>query len=390
MPQTTHLRREARVAERVATVVALGAIALFAALSADIIPAALFAGPNDVRTPGTLVVPLLLACALVILAWRRASESRALHDELEAGRARELRLAYFDETSGLHNRRYLLKEVLSTVRSEKVTFLLLDLDGFKKVNDLYGHEAGDQLLRGVATRIGDLVPASADAVRLGGDEFAVCLRGEDADEGQATRLAGQIVTALGQPFPLAGTVARIGVSIGLSTREGSGDLVTAVLQRSDIAMYEAKRLGRNRAVWFDTNMERVRQERSLAEAEIRAGIERSEFVPHFQPLLDLTTLSIRGFEVLARWLHPRRGTLGPDTFLEAAEASGLIAELSLDVMRSAFAQAAHWPAHLSVAVNISQVQFKDPLLADRLLWLLRDAGFRSRPARDRGHRGCAA
>lgn len=374
MPSTTYLRRQARFSQRLATAVALGAIALFAVLGAKVVPAALFTQTREEFADHSLLIPLLLAIALIILAWRRATEARVLHDALEASRTREFRLAYFDEVTGLHNRRYLMKEVFSRVRDERVAFLLLDLDGFKKVNDLYGHNAGDDLLRGVAERTLSLMPPDADAVRLGGDEFAICLRGEEATVEGASRLAARLVAGLSQPFPLADTVARVGVSIGISMREPDHDLVTSVMRRSDIAMYEAKRLGKGRAVWFDPEMERLQDARSKLETEIRDALEHGEFVPHFQPLLDLTSLRIRGFEVLARWMHPRRGLLGPETFMEVAENSGLIAELSLSVMRAALAQAIHWPRDLSLAFNVSPMQFKDPLLADRIQSVIRETG----------------
>jgi diguanylate cyclase (GGDEF)-like protein len=375
MPNTAQLRSQARSSHRVAKGVALAAITLFAALGALVIPEALFTEAGKQVANRDLLVPLLLTIALIIFARRRAAETRALHDELEAGRVRELRLAYIDDVTGLHNRRYLMKEVFARVGNDVVTFLLLDLDGFKKVNDLYGHLAGDGLLHAVADRIVDLVPSGADVIRLGGDEFAICLYGEDAHEAASAKLAARLIAAIAQPFTLADTVAQISVSVGISKRESAAELVSSVLQRSDIAMYEAKRLGKNRAVWFDADMERVRNERSQAETEIRAGLERGEFVPHFQPLLDLKSMRIRGFEVLARWIHPRRGLLAPDQFIEVAESSSLIAELSLNVMRQALALAVRWPGELSLAVNVSPVQFKDPLLADRIQVLLREVGF---------------
>jgi predicted signal transduction protein with EAL and GGDEF domain len=167
----------------------------------------------------------------------------------------------------------------------------------------------------------------------------------------------------------------VGVSIGLSARGDSSELAMSVLKRSDLAMYEAKRLGKNRAVWFDADMERASLEQSRLAAEIRAGLGRGEFVPHFQPLLDLASQRVRGFEVLARWVHPERGTLGTDAFLAVAKSSGLIAELSMTVMRSAFLQAVHWPCELIVAVNVSPTQLKDPRFADRLFALMRETRF---------------
>jgi predicted signal transduction protein with EAL and GGDEF domain len=170
-------------------------------------------------------------------------------------------------------------------------------------------------------------------------------------------------------------IARIGASIGLAARE-NGDLDLAkLLHRSDIAMYEAKRTGRNRYVWFDVEMEARLRERNRLEGDIRAGIEQGQFVPFFQPLFNMDSSKVKGFEVLARWDHPERGLVMPDEFIPIAERSGLISELSLGVMRSALMQALCWQDDLILAVNISPIQFKDPLLADRIFSVLKETGF---------------
>jgi EAL domain-containing protein (putative c-di-GMP-specific phosphodiesterase class I) len=140
-------------------------------------------------------------------------------------------------------------------------------------------------------------------------------------------------------------------------------------------MYEAKRLGRNRYVWFNIEMQDRLLERTRLEAEIRVGIELGQFVPYFQPQFELSSASIKGFEVLARWEHPVRGTIMPDEFIPVAEESGLISELSNEVMRTALEYARDWPSSLTIAANLSPVQFKDPLLADRILALLREVNF---------------
>jgi EAL domain-containing protein (putative c-di-GMP-specific phosphodiesterase class I) len=140
-------------------------------------------------------------------------------------------------------------------------------------------------------------------------------------------------------------------------------------------MYEAKRLGRNRFVLFDADMERVLDERSQLEAEMRAGIERKEFVPFYQPQMDLRTGTLKGFEVLARWEHPTRGLLEPFHFIDIAETSGLISSLSLVVMHRALSETLHWPGELTIAVNVSPVQFRDPRLAQHILKVLTQTGF---------------
>jgi predicted signal transduction protein with EAL and GGDEF domain len=184
-----------------------------------------------------------------------------------------------------------------------------------------------------------------------------------------------LIEQLKEPVRVANTDIRIGASIGIAGTERDHPDLSAILRRADIAMYEAKRLGGNRCVAFDTTMEAELNRRTALEAEMRGGIANGEFVPFFQPIIDLATREIGGFEVLARWQHPTRGLIEPPEFLEIAEASGLIGELSLAVMRDALAIAGKWPSQYRIAVNVSPIQFKDPLLAQRIFKVLSVTGF---------------
>lgn len=358
-----------------AEAVALCAILIFAVAGSLLIPSVLGlagAGRGDNQQLSTM---LILSIALIFIAWRRAKDLRAAHQEQIAAKERENRLAYRDEVSGLYNRRYLKEKLFPPGINVPVSLALLDLDGFKKINDLYGHATGDALLLQVANRIVEVCGNEEIAFRLGGDEFAVCLQGTAADVENTSRIAASLIEALNRPFSIDTTVARVGVSIGLATTEDNDADITSVLHRSDIAMYEAKRLGRNRYIWFDADMERKLNERNRLESEIRDGILNGEFVPYFQPMLDLASRSVKGFEVLARWEHPTRGVLFPDQFIPIAEAAGAISDLSFSVMRAALTQAAGWPQDLTISVNISPVQFKDPLLSQRIVKLLTETGF---------------
>jgi len=355
--------------------VALCAISIFAIVGSILMPSLLGwagAGRGNNQQLSTLLV---LSIALIFIAWRRARDLRAAQREQIAAKERENRLAYRDEVSGLFNRRYLREKLFPPGINVPVSLALLDLDGFKKINDLYGHATGDALLTQVANRIVEVCGNDQIAFRLGGDEFAVCLQGADANVENTSRVAASLIEALNRPFSIDTTVARVGVSIGLATTEDNDADITSVLHRSDIAMYEAKRLGRNRYVWFDADMERKLNERNRLESEIRDGISNGEFVPYFQPMLDLATRSVKGFEVLARWEHPTRGILFPDQFIPIAEATGTISDLSFAVMRAALSQATGWPTDLTISVNISPIQFKDPLLAQRIVKMLTEVGF---------------
>jgi diguanylate cyclase (GGDEF)-like protein len=278
--------------------------------------------------------------------------------------------------TGLSNRRELIRAIEDWARDprrEGVLFLL-DLDHFKKVNDLYGHAAGDRLLRIFAGKLTEIVPATACCARLGGDEFAILLQGP-IDNGEVRRLAQKVVDSLAEPIQLEETAAHISASIGISRLSASCRRPDALLRHADIAMYEAKRLGRNCFVFFEDEMEQQLHRRNQLEAEMRLGVSRGEFVPFYQPLINLESGGVRAFEVLARWNHPKRGLLKPDEFIEIAETSYLISTLSLSVMRQALEEAKRWPAHIGIAVNVSSSQFKDPLLAQRILQLLTETGF---------------
>ncbi|WP_394729478.1 putative bifunctional diguanylate cyclase/phosphodiesterase [Altererythrobacter sp. GH1-8] len=318
---------------------------------------------------------LALSFALIILAWRRVTELRARKEERLEARREQYRLSYVDEASGLYNRRYLKDFVLPSIANDPHAVLLLDLDGFKKINDLYGHALGDTLLREVATRMMDIGPSEASYIRLGGDEFVIFLAGNAASRDEVTRFAARLVKAIDQPFEIGNVLARVSASIGIAASWAANGEPSGTLHRADIAMYEAKRAGRNRHVWFDASMEKDLLERNQLEADIRTGLERGEFVPYFQPLMDLETSRLKGLEVLARWNHPEKGLVLPDQFIPVAEETGVISELSFRVMEIALKQALTWSNELTIAVNVSLIQFRDPLLPERIEALLNEIGF---------------
>lgn len=324
---------------------------------------------------GSQAAILILTIALIILSWRRTVDLHRAARDSDIARQREHQLAFVDEVTNLRNRRYLTEKLIPQIAHEKATLIMLDLDGFKKVNDLYGHDTGNQLLIEIAKRLEAVVEDRGTAFRLGGDEFAVLLLEDAAEIDAASALGAKLVSSIGRPVTIGSTIASVGASLGLSTLEGDTDTIQTLLHRSDIAMYEAKRLGRNRYVWFDADMAAKLNAKNLVEIEMRTGISENQFVPFFQPMLDLRSGTIKGYEVLARWHHPDRGLVMPDDFIPAAEASGQISALSQSVMAQALERAAHWPDDLTISVNLSPVQFKDPLLAKRILKLLQQTGF---------------
>ena len=249
---------------------------------------------------------------------------------------------------------------IATAGSE---LLLLDLDFFKKVNDLYGHGVGDEVLKRVAEIIQAQAPDGSCCARLGGDEFAVLISQRD-DEVVSQSIAN-IIRSIAESVVLETATVHVSASVGVS-RIDLGLTAEECLRRSDIAMYAAKRAGRNCQIWFDEKMGRELLARTQLENEIRDAVAAGEFVPFYQPQIDLGTGQLTGFEVLARWRSPDKGLLEPTDFMDIAEASGLISELSLSVMGQALKEARDWPSHLKIAVNISPIQFRDSKLAERI------------------------
>lgn len=368
-------KEQASQALAVANLVTLAAIGMFVLVASKALPLALGRVGTSASPVQIEVQALLLSLALIIMALVRVSDLRKRQEDLSEAKTEQYRLAYIDEASDLYNRRYLFDVVFPELSECAVAIMLLDLDDFKKVNDLYGHVIGDRVLHEVGKRVSAVIPDDAIMARLGGDEFAVCIQGSKAGEQQATRLAAAIIAAIDQPIDIGLVSARVSASIGIANADQKGAEPAAILHHADIAMYEAKRAGRNCYVWFDATMEEELIERNQIEADIRTGIEHGEFEPYFQPLLDLETSRVKGFEVLARWNHPARGMVMPDEFIPIAEANGTICELSLAVMKSALNLARGWDDDLTIAVNVSPVQFRDPSLPDRIKSIIDEIGF---------------
>jgi len=351
---------------------ALAALFVFMPVAQRIVAAAVD-GSSNRPIDAQMSVAFLLNIAVILFAWRR---SKDLKDALAANELAQRSAhdnAYIDHVTGLANRRELMR-VLGDPDLAKVSskLLLLDLDFFKKVNDLYGHVVGDEVLKRVADIIRAKAPQGSCCARLGGDEFAILV--PPHSDGMITRSVSNIVSAIAEPLVLETATVHVSASVGISPLD-PGMRAEDCLRRSDIAMYSAKRAGRNCFVSFDQKMERELLARTQLEDEIRAAVAAGEFVPFYQPQIDLGSGALTGFEVLARWRSPARGLLEPADFMDVAEASGLISELSLSVMAQAFTEAREWPSHLKIAVNISPIQFRDLQLAERIVKLLAETNF---------------
>ncbi len=367
--------------DMVAFCIAAAAVVLFTVTGAGVGPLVLRKALGHGPGPDPLVVSaLLLNIALVLLGWRRLSGLQTAVQLSREAEAEARSLAETDPLTGCLNRRsatIAASNLLSAAseRHQAVAVAMLDLDNFKRVNDMYGHQAGDAMLCMAAERLRTILPDLSLLARLGGDEFACLWAFDPRASGQIDRIAERIIDSLGQPISWDGLEIEASVSIGLSNSDRDGTDVQVLLHKADIAMFQSKRLGRNRFAWFAPEMAGELRFRSELEAGIRRGIAAGEFVPFYEKQIDLATGELVGFEMLARWISPKLGRLGPDIFIPVAEEIGVIAELSESLIRQALRDAREWDPALTLAVNISPVQLRDPWFAQKLLRLLVEANF---------------
>jgi diguanylate cyclase (GGDEF)-like protein len=261
-------------------------------------------------------------------------------------------------------------------RGEKLAVLYIDLDRFKAVNDTLGHPVGDALLCEVTKRLQMAVRGADTVARLGGDEFAIVQM--DAKPTDATELASKIIDSIAEPFDLMGNQVVIGASIGIAVAPTDGREPDQLLRNSDMALYRAKANGRGTYHFFQPEMDAQMQARHTLETDLRKAMLAGEFEVHYQPILNVGDGRIAGFEALVRWNHPQRGLISPAEFIPIAEEIGLIVPLGEWVLRQACRDAANWPADLTIAVNLSAVQFRSQTLALSVISALNESRLSAR------------
>ena len=299
--------------------------------------------------------------------------------ERKAAEARIAHLAYHDALTGLPNRSVFsdhLARALAKAAAggEPVAVLCIDLDGFKAINDLYGHAAGDAVLVEVAKRLRSAIRGHELVARLGGDEFAAVQIGgmQPADSSQISQ---RLIKALEEPIEVSGQIVHVSCSIGIAIHPFDAIEPSQLVNNADMALYRAKGDGRGIARFYETAMDDSIRRRRQLELDLRTAIENDELSLHYQPLADLATGRICGFEALLRWNHRELGPVGPETFIPIAEESGLIVSLGAWVLRAACAEAATWQDSIRLAVNLSPVQFLHRDLAGEVGQILRETGF---------------
>ena len=298
--------------------------------------------------------------------------------EHEETRSRAYELAFHDPLTHLANRARFLQRVSDTLvvvaeTGQRIAIQYIGLDRFQVVNDTLGHSAGDELLKVVATRLQSVVRDHDTVARIGGDEFALVQVGDLKAEDVADR-ARQIIELIARPCDADGQRYQVGASVGIAMTPDDGESADELIKHAALAMRRVKELGRGAYFFYEKELNARMQARRQFEADLRAAICAGQFELYYQPVFDMQSSAISGAEALLRWNHPERGIVPPSEFIPVAEECGLIVTLGEWAMKEACLAAAGWPKHVSVAVNLSSVQFEKPGLVDVVADALDNSG----------------
>jgi diguanylate cyclase (GGDEF)-like protein len=354
-------------------------LAQYAPVSAAVVMAALLnAGEGGAEAELTWLI-IVVAGTILVRQFLGARTNQGLMRDLTRQRAQLARQAFRDPLTGLGNRAMFMdhaNDALADADDTMTAVILLDLDGFKGVNDTYGHAAGDELLRVTAERLNANVRANDTVSRLGGDEFVVLLP-RLTDDQIADTVANRILRDLLQPLVFGETVLTIRASAGLAFARGSDHDVDALLREADAALYQAKDDGKGVARRFDPARFAAAEQRRQDEDDLRTALAEHQFEVHYQPIVDLAGEHTVGVEALIRWHHPLRGLLAPAAFLDLAEEIGLMPELGIWVLDQACTQAVEWQRDnptFELNVNLSAAQLASPHLPEDVRAILTRTG----------------
>ena len=337
--------------------------------------------PSDVG-PGLKItlIALTLNVALILFGWRRYVDLMHETEMRREGEARAALIASTDGMTGLLNRKGFAdkgEELRNRAAGDGAQLVIfsLQLNRFKAINDRHGYDVGDTLLRMIANELEQAADAGQLVARLAGDEFALAFSCDAEEFAAVEQLAERILQGVTKPMNIDDRQVQIGAFIGIAASAPADGPIPNLLRRADIALDRAKSIRSARPIWFDEGMERALVAHSEIEQGIRYGLEHGQFIPYFEPQVDLLTGEIIGFEVLARWDHPLSGMIDPLRFIPIAEEHGLIGRLSEQIILAALNQAVNWDASIKLSVNISPSQLADSWLAQRIVRLLSEAGF---------------
>ena len=338
------------------------------------------AGPQLGENVKITSTALVLNLALILFGWRRYVDLQHEAERRAEGERRAVVLATTDPITGLANRKGFADvgdRLLQAARErgDDVVVFSIQIHRFKLVNDQHGYDTGDELLKCLASSLTEQLGPGAIIARLSGDEFAAALAVRPAESGDAERLAEALLREVTRPFTIGERLIQVGAFAGIAAAEAAEARIPDLLRRADIALNHAKNGRVARPVWFDEGMERALVAQGEVEQGIRYGLDHGQFVPYFEPQVDLATGETVGFEVLARWNHPISGIVGADAFIPVAEEIGVIGRLSEQVIAEALRQAATWDAAITISVNVSPTQFGDGWLAQRIVRTLTETGF---------------
>ena len=331
----------------------------------------------EVRVASTA---LTLNVALILFGWRRYVD---LQHEAELRVEQEhhaVILATTDPVTGLYNRKGFADHVTELCArgqssGSSLVVISFQVQRFKAVNDQHGYETGDRLLKSIANALLDELGHDVVIGRLSGDEFAVALERRPSEVHLAEAAAEGVLRAVTRPFSFEERIIQVGAFAGIASAPAAEVRIPDIIRRADIAMDRARSGRVARPVWFDAGMERALLAQSEIEQGIRYGLEHGQFLPFFEPQVDLATGEIVGFEMLARWNHPLSGIIAPDVFIPVAEEIGAIGRLSEQVISEALREAVSWNPTIKISVNISPAQLADGWLAQRIVRILAETGF---------------